>query len=88
MDISAMIATTATCVTVEWPTPTASDDTGPVVVTPPSTLPGMCLTAGVYDILYVFTDQSNQQSSCSFTVTVTGTGRSMPASFVSPLFSL
>ncbi|XP_071840115.1 uncharacterized protein [Apostichopus japonicus] len=70
MDIDMLIPTTATCTGVNWQTPTATDDTGPVVTTPPSTLPGMCLTAGVYDIVYVFTDQSNQETRCSFVVTV------------------
>ncbi|PIK58909.1 hypothetical protein BSL78_04221 [Apostichopus japonicus] len=70
MDIDMLIPTTATCTGVNWQTPTATDDTGPVVATPPSTLPGMCLTAGVYDIVYVFTDQSNKETRCSFVVTV------------------
>jgi hypothetical protein len=65
------VPTTSSCEVVNYSTPTGSDNcplpAGAVVCTPPS---GFCFTPGTTTVNCTVTDASQNQASCSFTVSV------------------
>lgn len=71
LDVESAVAVGAACTEVTWTAPSVIDDRETVIPILPQIMPGDCLPAGVYDVVYIYVDLSNQASSCSFRVTVT-----------------
>ncbi|XP_038069618.1 uncharacterized protein LOC119738747 isoform X6 [Patiria miniata] len=71
--VTAMAPTSATSAVVNWPEPTAVDNSGGVVTRTSTRSPGQSFAIGVTNVVYTFTDPSQNVATCSFTVTVTRT---------------
>ena len=76
-----------TDVSVTWPEPTATDDSGSVALTA-SHAPGDVFPIGLTTVVYTFSDTSGNSATCSFNVTISSVGMNTPlcALFVNILY--
>lgn len=66
-----------TDVSVTWPEPTATDDSGSVALTA-SHAPGDVFPIGLTTVVYTFSDASGNSATCSFNVTISSVGMVTP----------
>ncbi len=78
-DITQTVANLGDTATVTWTPPTATDDVTPVnAISEFSNFqPGATFVVGTTTVAYVFTDASNNQAVCTFTVTLQGKNNSI-----------
>lgn len=69
--VSATIAPDAATTAVSWTPPTATDNSGSVIVTP-NLMPGVLLGTGFEVVIYIAIDESGNRAICNFVITVSG----------------
>ena len=72
--VNAQAASGATSATATWTPPTATDNSGGVVVTSATHNPGDSFLIGTTTVTYTFTDPSGNFAACSFEVIVSQSG--------------
>ncbi|XP_030830199.1 uncharacterized protein LOC588928 isoform X14 [Strongylocentrotus purpuratus] len=68
-EVSATIAPDAATTAVSWTPPTATDNSGSVIVTP-NLMPGVLLGTGFEVVIYIAIDESGNRDVCNFVITV------------------
>ena len=73
-DITQTVAAGQTTAAVTWTPPTATDNITPEdqIITVATHTPGQQFPVGTTQVSYIFTDQANNEATCSFNVIVQG----------------
>ena len=72
-DIYTMASKSDTVMFVTWALPRVSDNSGKPVKVSASAMPGIfVLTGATCSVIYIFTDESGNQATCSFNVIIDG----------------
>ena len=73
-DITQTVAAGTQSIAVTWSPPTATDNITPAdqIITVATHTPGQQFPVGTTPVSYIFTDQANNEATCSFNVVVVG----------------